>query len=402
MKINRAYRYEIKQNVQERILLAKHAGAARVAYNWGLQQRIDLYEKDKTSTNAIEQHRVLNRLKAQKFPWMYEVSKCAPQEALRDLDRAFRNFYKGLKEGTPIGFPKFKKKGRHDSFRLTGSIKIHSQSIQLPRLGTLRLKEKTAVKGKPLSATISREADRWFVSITVEEETDPPLPIQGDPIGIDFGLISFFTTSDGNKISSPKPLNKALKKLKRLSKNHSRKKLNSNNRKKSAFRLARYHRKIGNKRRDFLHKLSTNLAKTKPVIMVEDLSIKEMAQKRNLSRPIADIGWAGFIKMLEYKSEWYGSCLKKAPRYFASTQICSSCGQRKGKLALHVREWTCTCGVKHDRDINAAINLLKLHTGSSPGIHACGDTSGGGTGNWSTSHVSLKQEITNGIFVHKL
>lgn len=401
MKINKAYRYEIKPNVQERIQLAKHAGSARFAYNWGLQQRIDLYEKDKKSTNAIEQHRRLNSLKKQEFSWMYEVSKCAPQEALRDLDRAFKHFYRGLKQGKSVGFPKFKKKGKHDSFRLTGTIKITSKTIQLPRLGQLRLKEQSQVKGEILSATVSRQADRWFVSLAVEEEIETPVPVQGENIGIDLGLTSFITTSEGMKVSPPKPLKKALKKLKRLSKKHSRKQPGSNNRKKSAFRLARQHRKVGNQRLDFLHKLSTDLAKTKPVIVVESLGIKEMIQQKGLSRHIGDVGWAGFIRMLEYKTQWYGSCLKKAPRYFASTKTCSTCGHIENKLALNIREWNCPCGAKHDRDINAAVNLLKLHTGSSPGIYACGDASVG-EGRKPFSHASLKQEVMSGIFVHKL
>src|SRR4029079_6091542 len=217
MKINKAYRYEIKPNVKERIACAKHAGTARFTYNWALKQRIDLYEKDKTFTNAIEQHRILNSLKAQEFSWMYEVSKCAPQEALRDLDRAFKNFYRGLKQGKKVGFPKFKKKGRHDSFRLTGTIKIEEDTIQLPRLGKLRLKEIPAVKGKILSATVSRQADRWFVSLTVEEEMNSPPPVQGNSIGIDLGLTFFLTTSEEVKVLPPRPLKKALKKLKKLS-----------------------------------------------------------------------------------------------------------------------------------------------------------------------------------------
>ena len=401
MKINRAYRYEIKPNIQMRILLAKHAGAARFAYNWGLKQRIDLYEKEKASTNAIEQHRLLNQLKIQEFPWMYEVSKCAPQEALRDLHRAFLNFYVGLKQGKQVGFPKFKKKGRHDSFRLTGTIKVNPKSIQLPRLGELPLKESTQVRGRILSATISRQADRWFVSLTVEEDINAPTPVQGEAIGIDLGLTSFITTSEGTKIPPPKPLNKALKKLKRLSKKHSRKKPGSNNRKKSAFRLARHHRKVSNKRLDFLHKLSTRLAKTKSVIVVEDLDVKELLRRKRLSRHIVDVGWTGFIRMLEYKTKWYGSSLKKAPRYFASTKTCSFCGHIEQKLALNIREWVCVCGKQHDRDQNAAVNLLKLHTGSSPEIYACGDASGG-EGQKPFSHALLKQELTNGIFVHKL
>ena len=169
MKINLAYRYELKPNVKTRILLAKHAGAALFAYNWGLKQRKDRYEKDKSSTNAIEQHRLLNSLKESDFPWMYEVSKCALQEALRDLDKAMRHFFRGIKEGVPVGFPKFKKKGSAASFRLTGAIKVNEKSVTLPRLGEIRLKEETRVQEHILSATVTRTADRWFVSLTVEK-----------------------------------------------------------------------------------------------------------------------------------------------------------------------------------------------------------------------------------------
>lgn len=392
MKINKAYRYELKPNVQQRILLAKHAGTARFAYNWGLKERIDLYEKEKKSTNAVEQHRILNSLKSQEFPWMYEVSKCAPQEALRDLDRAFKNFFRGIKQNNQIGFPKPKKKGRHDRFRLTGTIKIQSKVLQLPRLGKIRLKELSKVKGKTLSATVSRQADRWFVSITVEEEIKTPLPVEGESIGIDLGLISFITTSEGIKISPPKPLTQSLKRLKRLSKKHSRKQRSSKNRKKSAFCLAKYHRKVGNQRHDFLHKLSTGLAKTKSVIVVEDLNVKGMIRQKGLSRSIADVGWASFIRMLEYKTQWYGSHLKKAPSNFASTKTCSFCGRLAQGLTLSTREWECSCGAKHDRDINAAVNLLKLHTESSSGIYACGDASSEGSKSL-PSHAPLKQEL---------
>ena len=154
MKINKAYRYELKPNVQQRIHLAKHAGAARFTYNWALQKRVDLYNQEKKSTNAIEQHRLINSLKPIEFPWMYEVSKCAPQESLRDLDKAFRNFFRNVQKGIKPGFPKFKKKGLKDSFRLTGTIKINEISVQLPKLGIIRLKEKPVVEGRILSATI--------------------------------------------------------------------------------------------------------------------------------------------------------------------------------------------------------------------------------------------------------
>jgi putative transposase len=402
MKINKAYRYELKPNIQQRVLLAKHAGAARFTYNWALQKRIDLYSQEKKSTNAIEQHRLINHLKATEFPWMYEVSKCAPQEALRDLDKAFRNFFRNIQKGVKPGFPKFKKKGIRDSFRLTGTIKINETSTQLPKLGAIRIKEKPAVQGRILSATISRQADRWYVSFTVEQQIEQPLPVQGSPLGIDLGIISFVTTSTGTKISPPKPLNKAMRRLKLLSKQHSQKQKGSKNRKKSAFKLARQHRKIGNQRCDFQHKLSTKLAKTTPVIVVEDLCIKEMMQNKRLSRQIADMGWSGFIRMLEYKTKWYGSKLIKAPRYYASTKRCSCCHHIAEVIPLNIRTWECTqCNIEHDRDVNAAMNLLNLYTGSSPEINACGDSSGGADLQ-SASYVSLKQEVINGIFVHKL
>lgn len=405
MKINCAYRYELKPNSNQKILLAKHAGAARFAYNWGLGQRIELYEKEKKSTNAIEQHKILNSLKSSQFPWMYEVSKCAPQEALRDLDRAFQNFFRGCKNSERVGFPTYKKKSYQDSFRLTGTIKIKNKEVQLPRLGSIILKEESKVEGKILSATISREADRWYVSLTVEKEISaPPAPIKEEIIGVDVGLDHFASLSNKEKIKAPKPLNNKIKRLKRLSKQHSRKVKGSKNRKKSALKLARHHRKIRNIRKDFLHKFSTKLAKTKSVIIVEDLDIKRMFQgPYKINKSIHDAGWGEFRRMLEYKTNWYGSKLILAPRYYPSSKQCSNCGFLHEKLPLYIREWDCPgCKARHDRDINAAINLKNFYTGSSPGIYACGDSSSGGTGNWSTSYESMKQELMNGIFVHKL
>lgn len=402
MKIKCAYRYELDPNVGQTIVFAKHAGTARFTFNWGLQLRIESYESEKTTTNAMEQHRLLNSLKAESFPWMYEVSKCAPQEALRDLDRAFQNFFRGIKQGKTVGFPKFKKKGLHDSFRLTGTIKIEGKAIQLPRIGRVKLKEIARVPAKILSATVSREADRWYVSVTVEEERAAPQPVVGDSVGIDVGLASFATLSTGEKLAAPKPLAQQLKKLSRASKKHSRKLKGSKNRKKSALKLARRHRKIRNVRKDFLHKLSTNLAKTKSEILLEDLDVKGMLQKKELSRGISDVGWHEFRRMLAYKTEWYGSTLTVVPRTFPSSKRCSACGVVVKTLPLSVRKWRCmACQTEHDRDINAAKNLLIYSTGSSPGIYACGATSDG-TGRWPVSHVALKQELMNETFVHKL
>jgi putative transposase len=346
--------------------LAKHAGVARFAYNWGLAQRIVLYEKEKQSTNAVTQHRELNQLKQTAFPWMYEASKCAPQEALRDLDKAFANFFRGVKQGKRIGFPRFKKKGRHDSFRLTGSIKVFKKGLQLPRLGVVRLKEATAVTGRILSATVRREADRWYVSLAVETEIPQPAPVLGEVVGIDLGLNHFAVLSDGTKIEAPKPLKKHLKRLRRLSKRHTRKRQGSKNKKKSALALARLHRRIRNIRQDFLHTLTTHLAKTKSEIVLESLNVKGMMQNSKLSRAIVDVSWHEFRRQLEYKSRWYGSTLTFADRFHATSKTCSVCGCVCDKLSLAVRTWTCAaCGRQHDRDVNAALNLRKL-AGSEP------------------------------------
>ena len=246
MLLTRAYRYELKPNSSQRILLAKHAGAARFTYNWGLHKRIEQYQRDKTFSDAISQHKELNAIKETELPWMYEVSKCAPQEALRDLERAFSNFFRACKQKKKIGFPRFRKKGQHDRFRLTGTIKVLERSVQLPRLESMRLKERTAVSGRILSASVSREADRWFVSLTVEQEVSEPQKIIGEGVGIDVGLTSFATCSDGTKILAPRPLNKRIRRLKRLSKQHSHQVKGSSNRRKSSLKLAQLHRRIKN------------------------------------------------------------------------------------------------------------------------------------------------------------
>lgn len=364
MRSKRAYRYELDPNRAQRILLAKHAGAARFAYNWGLARRIELHQQTGTSTNAIEQHRELNRLKKTDYPWLYEVSKCAPQEALRDLDRAFTNFFRGIREGRKVGFPRFRKKGKDDRSRLTGAIRVLGRAVQLPRLGVIRLKEEPR-QGRILSATVSREADRWYVSLTVEVELPEPEPVSGPAVGIDVGLTHFATLAqeDGAvaRIAAPKPLGRYLRLLRRRQRRHSKKQNGSNNRRKSALRLARLHRRIRHIRQDFLHKLTTCLAKTKRVIVVEDLNVTGMLRNHQLARQIADGGWGEFRRMLEYKTQWYGSKLLVANRYYPSSKTCSVCGHVMGKMPLHIREWTCpVCGTHHDRDANAARNLLVM------------------------------------------
>lgn len=401
MKVRQAYRYELKPNAAQRVLLAKHAGVARAAYSWALNRRIQLFSandgRDRFS-DAMQDHRAWNEWKKTNFPWWSEVSKCAPQEAFRDLDRAFKNFWQGRKAGLSVGFPKFRKKGRNDSFRFsTGAIRALGGRVQLPRLGMLRVKERTDVKGRISSATVSREADRWFASFMVERERADPHRLDDEVIGIDLGVTNFATLSNGERLEAPRPLLKHLKRLKRRQRQHSRKQKGSSNRRKSALMLARLHRRIRCVRTDFLHKVTTRLAKTKRVIVVESLAVrnltksargttakpgKRVQQKAGLNRSILDQGWGLFLWLLVYKVLWYGSSLIQASPFYPSSKTCSSCGLVRDELPLAVREWKCEhCGVVHDRDRNAAINLAKLarSTESSSGIYARGDPSGGGT-----------------------
>jgi len=398
MTVNQAFRYELDPTVRQQRLLARAAGTARYAFNWGLALCKRLLNAGKPVPHAAEIHRLWNAEKAQRS-WVYGVSKCCGQEALRDLDRAFANFWRGRKEGRRVGFPRFRRKhGRRDSFRLTGSIKVHPKSVTLPRVGCVRTKETTEkFRGRILSATVSREADRWYVSLAVEVEHDDPQPVEGPVVGVDLGLKSFAALSDGSELESSKPLARALRRLRHRQQLHSRKQRGSRNRRKSAVALARLHRRIRCRRADFLHKTTTDLAKTKSVIGVEDLSVRGMIRNRHLSRAIADAGWGEFRRMLAYKTEWYGSRLIVAPRFYPSTKRCSACGHVKTEMPLAERIFQCeACGAEIDRDLNAARNLASLVAGSSPEtVNACG-AEGSGQENGLVKPAAVKQEPLSG------
>ena len=410
MWVNQAFRFELSPNATQRRALAQHIGAARFAYNWGLERSQKALEEGKRLPSAAELHKAWNAWKRENAPWWTEVSKCAPQEAFRDLERALKNWQK--RKGR---FPRFKRKKLtpDNGARLTGSIRVFSRHVQLPRIGKVKSKEPTDKllklleegKARILSATLSREADRFYVSLTCEVERPDPKPKEvkreDDVVGVDLGLSSFAVLSDGTRIEAPKPLAKKLRLLKRRSKQLSRKEKGSNKEKKAALRLARLHRKVKNLRRDFLHKQTTWLARTKPVIVVEDLNVKGLSRGW-LSRSVADVGWGTFLRMLEYKAKWYGATLIVVPRSFPSTRLCSSCGHLHGKIPLSQRVFHCeACGLEMDRDLNAALKLkayglahLTGPTASSAGSHAPGDSAGGGTAplSRSTSQGSLKGE----------
>ena len=389
MIINQAFRYELKPNNHQKGLLVKCCGVARFAWNWGLAKREELYRTqtgDDRFTNSISLHKDIVILKKTEFSWMYEVSKCIPQQSLRYLDIAYANFRRGRKTHENVGLPKFKKKGEHDSFWLEKSIKASENFISLPRIGKMRTKESTRkLKGKITSATISREADRWYCSLRTEVDRKETKPSTEEIVGIDLGIIDFAVIFNGEKYSheqSSRPLRNKLKKLRRLSKQQSRKKLKSSNRKKANLRLSRLHRRIKNSRKDYINKLTTQLTKTKSVIVIEDLQVKKMMKKkkRRLSRSISDVGWGEFRRQMEYKTFWYGSRLIKTPKSYPSSKMCSVCGYVKNDLQLSDRLWTCpVCGTEHQRDENSSTNmrnygLRTLSTESFSESNACGET----------------------------
>ncbi len=392
--IQRAYKTELDLNDHQVTACRKHAGASRWAYNWGLVRKQEAYHTTGKSPSAIDLHRELNALKQTAVPWMYEVSKCAPQEALRNLDTAFAHFFRRSKLKAAgklhgkLGYPQRKSKKRGvGSFRLTGSISVFPNAIQLPRLGRLRLKEQSYLPTsgvKILSATVSEQAGHWYVSIQVEQERAVPVNA-GSVVGIDLGIKTLATLSDGTMIPNPRHLKRRLKKLRRLHREASRKRKGSKNRRKAVNRLARLYRNVSNQRRNTLHQLTTQLAKTKPVVVIENLNVSGMLKNHRLAQAIGDVGFSEFRRQLVYKAAWYGSRVVIADRWEPSSKTCSGCGWVDETLELSNRTFQCqnsqvSCGLVIDRDLNAAINLAKLAqlAGSSlDSENACGEGSAG-------------------------
>lgn len=313
---------------------------------------------------------------------MYEVSKCAPQEALRNLDNAFKHFFRRVKNGEKPGFPKFKsRKQRLGSFRLAGDIRVFKNRIQLPRLGRLKLKEQGYLPPESdhvhiLSATVSEKAGRWFVSLTVEEEITIPKNT-GPKVGVDVGISTLVTVSDGTVVENPRTLERYERKLKRVKRKLSRKRHQSKNRTKTRLRLQRIYGRITNIRKDIIHKTTCKLTKTKSVIVIEDLNVNSMLKNRRMAKSIADASFYEFRRQLDYKTQWYGSKLVVAPKFFPSSKMCSNCGTVKSELPLSTRTYVCEqCGFTANRDINASYNLQTVAVSLSETQNACFEVGG--------------------------
>ena len=367
---------ELAPNNKQATYFAKACGVARLAYNWALAEWKKQYEQDKnyrdkclklglnineTKLNKPSQFKLrkqLNSIKKEQFPFMMEVTKCSPQEAIIQLGKAFDNFFKGRAK-----YPQFRKKGVNDRFSLTNDqFKVVGKTIKIPNLGWVKMTEQLRFNGKILNATIFKKGGKWFVSVAVElNDIVKPQPKTDKQVGIDLGITDLATLSNGEKIQAPKPLKAKLNKLKRLSKSLSRKQKGSKNREKAKTKLSRLHFKISCIRKDFLHKLTSNLVKRFDTICIENLNVKGMVKNKRLSRAISDLGFYELKRQLIYKANIHNKTVKELDRFYPSSKTCSNCGfiMDKADLTLAIRNWTCpNCQTHHDRDVNASINIL--------------------------------------------
>lgn len=356
-KVLKAYKFRLYPNKEQEIYFSKCFGSVRFIYNKMLSDKIEYYKKN---------NKMLNNTPAQykkEYIWLKEIDSLALANAQMNLDKAYKNFFRDKS----VGFPKFKsKKNNHYSYTTNNQKNtiniVDGKYIKLPKLKTLiRIKQHRQIPkdGKIKSATISKNpSGKYYISILVEQKIKE-LPKNEFAIGIDLGLTDFAITSDGVKYSNPRYLRKSLNKLAKEQRKLSRKKNGSKNRNKQRVKVAKLHEHISNQRKDFLHKLSSELINENQVICLEDLQVKEIQQNKNLAQSVSDVGWHEFRRQLEYKTKWYGRIISFVNKYYPSSQICSNCGNNTGKKSLDIREFDCPyCGRHHDRDINASINIL--------------------------------------------
>ena len=364
--MEKAYRFRLYPNAEQIGLIQRTLGCRRFVYNRFLARRIEVYESERKTLGYKACSAELTALKRE-LPWLREVDSTALQSALRDLDSAYQNFFRRVKQGDKkSGFPKFKsKRKREQAYRSKNNadtIFVDENHVRLPKLGLVHAVISRPVQGRILSATVSRmSSGKYFVSLCCADvEIEKPKPT-GKSVGIDVGLKELVVTSDGMVYPNHKYLRQSERKLARVQRALSRKPIGSANWEKSRVQVARRHERIANQRLDALHKLTTDLIMRYDVISVEDLAVRNMVRNQKLAKSIHDAAWGELNRQLEYKAKWYDKLYISIDRFFPSSQICSACGLQNANLKdLRVRVWTCpACGVEHDRDINAARNILQ-------------------------------------------
>jgi len=350
----KAFKYRLNPNEEQIVLLNKHIGASRFIYNLALETKQIAYASNKHNLSCFELHSQLKDLK-EECPWLKELNSQSLQQAITNLDKAYTAFFKGLNS-----FPKFKKKSNNGSFNIPQRVIVENGKLIIPKFtkkNGIDIILHRPIKGEIRQATISRTpTGKYFVSIlceTGDQNKDKSKIKEETTIGIDLGIKDFAITSNGEIFSNPKYLRKVQDKLKYLQSKYSK-----NKGKKTKQKLAKLHEKIVNKRKDFLHKVSTKLVRENQTICLENLNVSGMLQNHKLAQSISDVSWSTFVSMLEYKAEWYGTNILRIGRFEPSSKTCSVCGNINKELSLKDREWTCTkCNTTHDRDVNAAINI---------------------------------------------
>lgn len=355
MIIKKAFKFRIYPTEEQRAELAIQFGHARFVYNWALARRKSHYKETGTGLSSFDINYELKELKNDPDTiWLKQADSQTLQQKSKDLQRAYVNFFEGRAK-----YPKRKKKKGKQSIRYPQRFKVEGRRIYAPKVGWIKSVIHRPIEGEMKSMTVSKtKSGRYFVSIQCEVEIDEPV-YEGQHIGIDLGLKDFAILSDDSQpVENPKWLRKAEKKLARLQRQHSRKKKGSANREKARIKLARQHEKVANQRRDFHHKLSKQLVEKNRILTLENLNVKGMVKNRKLAKSISDAGWSQFVGFCQYKGEWYGCHTEKINRFFPSSKTCSECGAINHDLTLSDRTWVCTeCGVIHDRDKNAAVNI---------------------------------------------
>ncbi|WP_211215854.1 RNA-guided endonuclease InsQ/TnpB family protein [Catelliglobosispora koreensis] len=361
------YNFRLYPTVSQKDALARAFGCARVVFNDGLRARQEAREAGRPYLSDGDlSKRVITRAKATpERAWLGEVSSVVLQQALADLNTSYRNFFasiSGKRKGCKVGPPRFRsRKDNRQAIRFTKNSRfkvLDNGRLRLPKVGDLTVRWSRKLPADPSSATVILDAaDRYFVSFVVEMADGESLPATDSEVGIDLGLTHFAVLSDGTRVAAPKFLRRAARKLKLLQQNLSRKQRGSQNRKKAVVKVAKAHAKVADTRRDWQHKLSTRIIRDNQAVYVEDLCVVGLGRTR-LARSVHDAGWSSFTAMLEYKAARYGRTFGKIGRFVPTSQTCSACGRLDGPKPLSVRSWTCICGVTHDRDVNAAMNVL--------------------------------------------
>ncbi len=358
MEIKRAYKFRFYPTPEQELNLAKTFGCARFVYNYMLRQRTDAWFQRQEKVGYHETSAMLTALKKQtEFAWLNEVSSVPVQQSLRHLQTAFGNFFSRRNK-----YPTFKKKdGAQSAEYTTSAFKWDGKTLSIAKNGALNIRFSRTIPKAAIVTTVTVSKDtagRYFVSMLCTDQVQAKTPIEAK-VGIDLGLSHFAILSTGEKIAAPNTFRKNEGKLAKLQRRLAKKTKGSANRKKAKLKVAKLHAKIADSRRDFLHKLSTRLVNENQVIAVESLSVSNMQKNRCLSKSISDAGWSEFLRQLEYKANWYGRELVGIDKWYPSSKRCSDCGYTMPKMPLNVRQWTCPeCGSIHDRDVNAARNVL--------------------------------------------